>query len=176
MKSFYRKKLSYKVYTLTKQPKMSNFHFGDRVHDVSGEVQKFSGEVQNNLRHAPPHSSPQNPVTFYIIFVCFNLLRKPETCNSSSFSSMTTMKALTRKSQQSKCESGAVIYFKHPVDLELREKLSVVSHSDVVIPLGRFTLHNFCLNLCLSHATCLQLVSYCVNQAHNSLTVYCCTY
>jgi hypothetical protein len=50
------------------------------------------------------------------------------------------MKALTRKSQQSKCESGAVIYFKHPVDLELREKLSVVSHSDVVIPLGRFTL------------------------------------
>ncbi|CAB4014925.1 Hypothetical predicted protein [Paramuricea clavata] len=50
---------------------------------------------------------------------------KPETCNSSSFSSMTTMKALTRKSRHSKCESGAVIYFKHPVDLELREKLSV---------------------------------------------------
>jgi hypothetical protein len=54
------------------------------------------------------------------------LCRKPETCNSTLFSSMTTMKALTRKSQQSKCESGAVIYFKHPVDLELREKLSVV--------------------------------------------------
>ena len=50
---------------------------------------------------------------------------KPATCNSTLFSSMTTMKALTRKNQVSKCESGAVIYFKHPVDLELREKLSV---------------------------------------------------
>ncbi|XP_028401020.1 transmembrane protein 248-like [Dendronephthya gigantea] len=50
---------------------------------------------------------------------------KPETCNSTSFSSLTNMKALTKKSQHSKCESGAVIYFKHPVDLEVREKLSV---------------------------------------------------
>jgi hypothetical protein len=33
---------------------------------------------------------------------------------------------------------------------------------------GQFTLHNFCLKL--SHATCLQLELYCVNQAHNSLT------
>jgi hypothetical protein len=31
--------------------------------------------------------------------------------------------------------------------------------------LGRLTLHNFCLKL--SHATCLQLELYCVNQAHN---------
>ena len=58
---------------------------------------------------------------------CVSFLpRKPETCNSTSFSSLTTMKALTRKTQHSKCESGAVIYFKHPVDLEVREKLSVV--------------------------------------------------
>ena len=33
---------------------------------------------------------------------------------------------------------------------------------------GRFTLHNFCLKL--SHATCLQLELYCVNQAHNLRT------
>ena len=33
---------------------------------------------------------------------------------------------------------------------------------------GPFTLHNFCLKL--SHATCLQLELYCVNQAHNSPT------
>ncbi len=46
---------------------------------------------------------------------------------------MTTMKALARKSQHSKCESGALIYFKHPVDLELREKLSVVGDSDDVL-------------------------------------------
>jgi hypothetical protein len=32
--------------------------------------------------------------------------------------------------------------------------------------ISRFTLHNFCLKL--SHATCLQLELYCVNQAHNS--------
>jgi hypothetical protein len=31
---------------------------------------------------------------------------------------------------------------------------------------GRFALQNFCLKL--SHATCLQLELYCVNQAHNS--------
>jgi hypothetical protein len=34
--------------------------------------------------------------------------------------------------------------------------------------IGQFTLHNFCLKL--SHATCLQLELYCVNQAHNSPT------
>ena len=33
----------------------------------------------------------------------------------------------------------------------------------------RFTLHNLCLKL--SHATCLQLELYCVNQAHNSATL-----
>jgi hypothetical protein len=33
----------------------------------------------------------------------------------------------------------------------------------------RFTLHNFCLKL--SHATCLQLELYCVNQAHNLPTL-----
>jgi hypothetical protein len=33
---------------------------------------------------------------------------------------------------------------------------------------GRFILHNFCLKL--SHATCLQLELYCVNQAYNSST------
>ena len=36
------------------------------------------------------------------------------------------------------------------------------------LTIGRFTLHNFCLKL--SHATCLQLEFYRVNQAHNSLT------
>jgi hypothetical protein len=60
----------------SKQPKMSNFHF-----DLSlklphwGEVQDFSGEVQNNLRGggggcAPRHTSPQiaqNPAMIIII-------------------------------------------------------------------------------------------------------------
>lgn len=52
---------------------------------------------------------------------------KPATCNLSSVVSMTTMRPLSRKEQRSKtsCKSGAIIYFKHPVDLELREKLSV---------------------------------------------------
>jgi acyl-CoA synthetase (NDP forming) len=48
---------------------MSNFHFDlslklsqEEVHDFSGEAQKFSGEVQNDLRGCtPPHTSPQNP-------------------------------------------------------------------------------------------------------------------
>lgn len=52
---------------------------------------------------------------------------KPATCNLSSVVSMTTMRALSVKKQRSKnsCKSGAIMYFKHPVDLELQEKLSV---------------------------------------------------
>jgi hypothetical protein len=52
---------------------MSNFHFDlslklsqGEVHDFSGEEQKFSGEVQNDLRRSaplptPPHTSPHLP-------------------------------------------------------------------------------------------------------------------
>ena len=47
-----------------------------------------------------------------------------------------------------------------PNDFEVRKQL--IRHFRE----GRFTLDNFCLKL--SHATCLQLDLYCVNQAHNA--------
>lgn len=50
---------------------------------------------------------------------------KPATCNSSAVISMTAMTPLSRSKQEKLCKSGAIIYFKHPIDLELREKLSV---------------------------------------------------
>jgi hypothetical protein len=46
------------------------------------------------------------------------------------------------------------------------ELFSVLNNSPWRSSKDRFTSHNVCLKL--SHATCLQLELYCVNQAHNS--------
>jgi hypothetical protein len=62
--SILQKKLSYEVID-PKQPKMSNIHFDlllklsqGKVHDFSGEVKKFSGEVQSDLRGGAHFRTP----------------------------------------------------------------------------------------------------------------------
>jgi hypothetical protein len=72
--SILQRKLSYVTKCNPKQP--SHFHFvpslklsQGEVHDLSEEAQKFSGEVQNDLRGgecAPLHTSPQNPAMMQI--------------------------------------------------------------------------------------------------------------
>jgi hypothetical protein len=61
---FYGKKLSYEVETLSNQ-RRSNFYFDlslklsqKGVHNFSGEVQKFSGVVQNDLREGAHLPTP----------------------------------------------------------------------------------------------------------------------